>query len=272
MSDPISPLVEADWIAEHLDDPTLRLVEVDVSPVAYEKGHIPGAVLWNAYTDLRHPDYSPVSTVEFEQLLSRSGLTPEMSVVFYGYGSHLGFWLMKAYGHDRVRLMDGTRDRWQTAGHRWSVEVPVPTPSSYTLPSGESDLRSSRVAVEGMLGKPDQVILDVRSKAEYEGDYFWPSGATEGAGRAGHIPRSVHLPIELLRNDDGLFRSSDEIRQVMCDHGVVPEHGVVSYCTIGNRASQAWFALTYLLGYPDARVYYGSWAEWGTLSDTPIET
>jgi thiosulfate/3-mercaptopyruvate sulfurtransferase len=116
------------------------------------------------------------------------------------------------------------------------------------------------------------VILDTRSKAEYDGARFWPSGATEGAGRAGHIPGAVHIPVELLRTDGGTFKSAGEMLQVMRDRGITPETEVVTYCTIGNRACQAWFALKYLLGYNDVRVYYGSWAEWGKVADTPIET
>jgi thiosulfate/3-mercaptopyruvate sulfurtransferase len=115
------------------------------------------------------------------------------------------------------------------------------------------------------------VIIDTRSKAEYDGERFWPSGATEGAGRSGHIPGAVHIPVELLRTDDGTFRSTDEMLQVMRDRGITPETEIVTYCTIGNRASQIWYALRHLLGYQDVRVYYGSWTEWGKASDTPIE-
>lgn len=123
-----------------------------------------------------------------------------------------------------------------------------------------------------MIGQPGRVILDTRSKAEYEGERFWPSGATEGAGRAGHVPGAVHVPIELLRTDDGTFRGAEEMLQVMRDRDITPESEVVTYCTIGNRASQAWFALKYILGYHHVGVYYGSWAEWGKVADTPIET
>jgi thiosulfate/3-mercaptopyruvate sulfurtransferase len=131
---------------------------------------------------------------------------------------------------------------------------------------------SSKEDVLEMIGQPSRVIVDTRSKAEYDGERFWPSGATEGAGRAGHIPGAVHIPVELLRTDDGTFRSAGEMLQVMRDRGITPESEVVTYCTIGNRASQAWFALKYLLGYHDVRVYYGSWTEWGKATDTPIET
>ena len=250
--------VDPAWIASHIDDPSVRVVEIDVSAAAYNAGHIPGAVLWNAYTDLRHADYRPVSAAELQDLLRKSGVTPDMTVVFYGYGAHLGFWLLKSHGHDRVRLMDGSREQW---AHAIAIRARRPR-----------RVFSSKEDVQEMIGQPSRVILDTRSKAEYDGERFWPSGATEGAGRAGHIPGAVHIPVELLRTDDGTFRSAGEMLQVMRDRGITPETEVVTYCTIGNRASQAWFALKYLLGYRDVRVYYGSWAEWGKAADTPIET
>jgi thiosulfate/3-mercaptopyruvate sulfurtransferase len=262
----MNALVDAGWIGAHLDDPAVRIVEVDVSRAAYEQGHIPGAVLWNAYADLRHPDYSPIGRVELERLLSRSGLTPETTVVFYGYGAHLGYWLMTSLGHERVALMDGPREHWQGA---WSLEAPAPAPTSYGR-AEQSPICASREDVQA--GGSAQLILDVRSRAEYEGECFWPSGANEDAGRAGRIPGSVHLPIEKLRTEDGRFRDTDEMRNVLLDHGVAPGRRVVTYCTIGNRASQAWFALARLLDHADSSVYYGSWAEWGTLPDTEVET
>ena len=262
--------VDAAWISSRIADPSVRFVESDVSAAAYNAGHIPGAVLWNAYTDLRHSDYRPVSAAELQDLLCKSAVTPDMTAVFYGYGAHLGFWLLKSHGHDRVRLMDGSREQWRTAGQNWSTDVPTTARSQYVLPSQDAFF-SSKEDVQEMIGQESRVILDTRSKAEYDGERFWPSGATEGAGRAGHIPGAVHIPIELLRTEGGIFRSAGEMLQVVRDRGITPETEVVTYCTIGNRASQAWFAMKYLLGYHDARVYYGSWAEWGKLADTPVE-
>jgi thiosulfate/3-mercaptopyruvate sulfurtransferase len=263
-------IVDAAWVAAHIDDPAMRFVEIDVSPAAYNAGHLAGSVLWNAYTDLRQADYRPVSGAELQDVLCRSGITAETTVVFYGYGAYLGFWLLKSFGHDQIRVMDGPRAQWKSAGLRWSTDIPAPARSRYELAAQEAFFAAKDDVAE-MIGDPAQVIVDTRSKAEYDGERFWPSGATAGAGRAGHIPGAVHIPVELLRGGDETFRSAAEMRQVLRDHGIAPDAEIVTYCTIGNRASQAWFALTQLLGYRDVRVYYGSWTEWGKLADTPIE-
>jgi thiosulfate/3-mercaptopyruvate sulfurtransferase len=262
---------ESAWLVEHLSDPGVRVVEVDVSQAAYDQGHIPGAVLWNAYADLHHADYSPLDSREFEDLLSRSGLTPNDTIVFYGYGHYLGFWLMKAYGHEHALVMKGTREGWRNAGRPWTMDLPKPVTTTYALPEMQASQLMSLDVLQGTLGTGDPVILDVRSDAEFAGERFWPSGATEGAGRPGHIPGAVHLHADLLRTADGAFKNAAELRQLFQDHGVVPERSVVTYCTIGIRASETALVLRYLLGYPDARVYDGSWAEWGTLAETPIE-
>jgi thiosulfate/3-mercaptopyruvate sulfurtransferase len=264
-------LVDAAWIASHLRDPCVRVVEIDVSAAAYNAGHIPGAVLWNAYTDLRHPDYLPVSECELQDLLRKSGIDAETSVVFYGYGGHLGFWLLRSHGHAKIRLMDGSREQWNSEGRNWSIDVPTPPRSQYVLAAQEAFFLSKN-ELQAMIGQPGRVVLDTRSKAEYDGERFWPSGATAGAGRAGHIPGAVHLPIELLRTEDGTFRGAGEMLQVLRDRGIDPQSEIVTYCTIGNRAAQAWFAMKYVLGYENLKVYYGSWTEWGKATDTAIDT
>jgi thiosulfate/3-mercaptopyruvate sulfurtransferase len=267
-----SAIVDVEWIAAHVGDPGIGLVEVDVTRAAYDEGHIPGAVLWNAYTDLRDENYRPVGLAELARLLSRSGISPETRVVFYGYGAPLGFWLLSAHGHEDVRILMGPRDQWARAGHEWSTDAPEPAQSAYPAVVVNADLLASREAVQDAIDDPAQIILDVRAEAEYSGEQFWPSGATEDAGRAGHVPGAVNVPIDALRAENGTLKDPEELRPMLEQAGVTKNKTVITYCTIGNRASEAWFALKHLLDYPDARVYYGSWVDWGKATDTSIET
>jgi thiosulfate/3-mercaptopyruvate sulfurtransferase len=265
-------LVDAAWIADHLDDAGVRLVEVDVSPATYNTGHIPGAVLWNAYTDLRDSSYRPVPGADIERLLSRSGISADTTVVTYGYGAFLGFWLLKAYGHKDVRMLPGNRDDWEKHGAAWSSDVPAPEATLYTLPAEDTKLLATREDVEQATRDPVSLVLDVRSEAEFRGAQFWPSGAAEDTGRAGRVPTAVHVPIDLVRDETRALKDTEELRRIYQEAGVSPDRKVITYCTIGNRASLAWFVLTYLLGYPNVTVYQGSYVEWGKLPDSQIET
>jgi thiosulfate/3-mercaptopyruvate sulfurtransferase len=236
----VDPLVDVGWIAEHLADPRVRLVEVDVSRAVYDEGHIPGAVLWDAYKDLRGRSYRPVVKGELARLLSRTDVTPDTTVVCYGYGASLGFWLLKSHGHEDVRMLMGSRGQWEQTGHGWSTDVPEPAEAALAEPIENADMLASRQDVESAIADSAHVLLDVRLRAEYTGERFWPSGATEDAGRAGHISGAVSLPIDTLQTEDEVLKNADELRCIFEQAGVTADKSVIAYCTIGNRAAQAW--------------------------------
>ena len=268
----VDVLVDARWLAGHLDDPAVRIVEVDVSPVAYEQGHIAGAVLWNVYQDLKDADYQLVDRATTEALVSRSGITPDSTVVFYGYAPAMAFWLLKLYGHRDVRILDCSRDAWTAQQGLWTTDVVLPVPSRYPLPDQDDRIRVDHSAVWAAIGDPATTLLDVRSEAEFRGERFWPSGGLEPGGRAGHIPSAVNFGVDDLYGPDGRIRDLTELRDLFAGSGLTQSGAVISYCTIGGRACTVWFVLTYLLGYEKARVYDGSWAEWGRLPAVPIES
>ncbi|MCW2750276.1 MAG: rhodanese-like protein [Aeromicrobium sp.] len=269
-----SVLVEAEWLAEHLFDPAIRVVEVDVSPTAYQDWHIDGAVLWNIYTDLKDSNYRLVDTPSVEALLTRSGIEPDSTVVFYGYGPALGFWLLTLYGHADVRILNCSREAWHSSGHPRSTSATAapPTRARYELGPQDLELRADLDMVSAAITDPSVTLVDVRSAAEYAGERFWPSGAIEPRGRAGRVPSAIHQPLEGLHDDQGAFLPPEELRRVLAPTPLNGREELITYCTIGGRAATAWFVLTYLLGRTNVRVYDGSWAEWGRQPSTPVQS
>ena len=264
-------LAQPEWLAAHLDDPAVRVVEVDVSSRAYDEWHIDGAVLWNVYQDLKDADYRLVDTASVERLLARSGISPHSTVVFYGYAPAMGFWLMKLCGHQEVRILDCSRDAWQAEGRAVNSQATEPAAARYVLPEQDGRLRADHTAVRNAIGAPGERLVDVRTWDEYRGERFWPSGGLEPGGRAGHVPSAVHQPIDGLYDERGSFRPVTDLRAVFSAVDLDGGEELISYCTIGGRACTAWFVLTYLLGRDHVRVYDGSWAEWGRMAGAPVE-
>ena len=264
-------LVDPGWLAGHLGDPSLRVVEVDVSPAAYDDWHIDGAVLWNVYQDLKDADYRLVDTTALDRLVARSGIGPDSTVVFYGYAPAMGLWLMELYGHRDARILDCSRDGWRAGGHPWSTSVTQPAAGRYRLGEEDQRIRADRAAVQHAVAEPGTTLVDVRSEAEYRGERFWPSGGLEPGGRAGHVPSAVHQPIDGLYDEHGSFRPAADLRSVFSSIDLDGGGELITYCTIGGRAATAWFVLTRLLGRERVRVYDGSWAEWGRTAGTPVE-
>ena len=257
-------LVDPEWLQARLCDPRVRVVEVDVSPAAYDSGHIDGAVLWNVYADLKDADYRLAGTAALERLVARSGIGPDSTVVFYGYAPALGFWLMKLYGHPDVHILDGSRETWRAGGHSWSTAASDPAGGGFIFGAEDSRIRADRAAVDEAIRQPASTLIDVRSAAEYRGERFWPSGGMEPGGRAGHVPSAVHQPVDGLYREDGSFRSAAELRRMFAPSVLEGSGDLITYCTIGGRAATAWFVLTYLIGRDGVRVYGG--AQLGAMS------
>ena len=272
-------LVSTDWVAEHLDDPGVRLIESNEDPLLYATGHLPGAVEVDWTRDLNDPvrrDY--LDREHFEALMSRIGVTPETTLVFYGdknnWWATYALWVFRLFGHDRVRIMDGGRLKWKNEGRPLVRDVPEPPAATYAAPArDDSHIRAFRDRVEAHVAAHGQLI-DVRSPEEYTGERLhMPDYPNEGALRGGHIPGAANVPwSRAVDPADGTFRDAAALRTLYeAEAGLAGDGEVIVYCRIGERSSHTWFVLTYLLGYERVRNYDGSWTEWGNLVGAPIE-
>jgi thiosulfate/3-mercaptopyruvate sulfurtransferase len=270
-------LVSTEWIADHAKDKGIRLVEVDVDPTNYEKGHIEGAVGWNWKKHLQDQVVRDVAGKEaLQELLSQSGITPDTNIVLYGDNNNwfaaYAYWALKYYGHDKVQLVDGGRVKWEKEGRPYSQDVPSYEASSYHFHgSPREEFRAYKDHVQSKIGKA--ALVDVRSPKEFSGELLAPENLPqEGAQRGGHIPTAASIPWATAVNaEDGTFKSVDELKEIYGGKGITSDKEVIAYCRIGERSAHTWFVLKELLGYPDVRNYDGSWTEWGSAIRTPIE-
>lgn len=271
-------LVSTDWVAEHKDDPRVRIVESDEDVLLYELGHVPGAVKIDWHTELNDPvirDY--LGQEGFEELMSEKGIANDTTVVFYGdknnWWACYAFWVFKLFGHPDCRIMNGGRQKWLDEDRETTKEVPEYPPTDYEAPTRRDDpIRAFRDDVLEHVDA-ERPLVDVRSPAEYKGELLhMPDYPQEGALRGGHIPGAANIPWGRAVDEDGTFKPADELRTIYeKEHGLSADQNVVSYCRIGERSSHTWFVLKYLLGYPRVRNYDGSWTEWGNLVGVPIE-
>jgi thiosulfate/3-mercaptopyruvate sulfurtransferase len=269
-------LVETDWLAEHLEDPAVRVVEVDEDTTSYQKGHIRNAQAWHWFEDLRAmPRRDYVDQAGLSLLLREAGVGPETTVVLYG-GNHnwfaaYAYWLLRYRGFDRVRLLNGGRQKWELENRELVMGTPKFQPTDVTvLGPDHPELRARRDYVLAQLGQSR--FIDVRSPEEYRGELVAPPHLPqEGAQVPGHIPGAANVPWAKAANEDGTFRSPDELRQLYQGQGITPESPVIAYCRIGERAAHTWFVLHELLGHEDVRNYDGSWTEYGSLVGAPVE-
>jgi thiosulfate/3-mercaptopyruvate sulfurtransferase len=269
-------LVETSWLADHLSDPSLRIVEVDVDTAAYALAHIPGAIAWNWNTQLcDNLRRDILSKDRLEALLSESGISPETTVVLYGDSNNWfaawAFWQLKIYGHADVRILNGGRKKWLAEGRPLTDEVPRYAQSSYSATQPDLSIRAFLPQVLQAVKQESVALVDVRSPQEFTGEIFAPPGLPETCQRAGHIPGARNVPWGKACNDDGAFKSFDELKALYAAEGVDGSKPVIAYCRIGERSSHTWFVLKYLLGLPDVVNYDGSWTEWGNLVGAPVE-
>jgi thiosulfate/3-mercaptopyruvate sulfurtransferase len=269
-------LVEIDWLEAHLNDGNVRVIEVDEDTSAYDKGHISGAVGWNWNSDLHTKvgrDY--VSRAELSELLSRAGVGDDATVVLYGGNNNwfaaYAYWILKLRGFDNVKLVNGGRKKWELESRELTQDVPSYQPTGITLTAPERDeIRALRDQVLSKL--EDAAFVDVRSPEEFRGEKLAPDHLPqEQAQVPGHIPGAANVPWAKAANEDGTFKSADELRALYEAEGVTGDREIIAYCRIGERSSHTWFALTELLGYRNVKNYDGSWTEYGSLVGAPVD-
>jgi thiosulfate/3-mercaptopyruvate sulfurtransferase len=269
-------LVDTDWVAEHLDDPQVRIVEVDENPALYAEAHIPGAVGFDWRRDLQDQvrrDF--LGPKAFGELLGSRGVGNEHTIVLYGdrnnWFAAYTYWYLKYYGHDDVRLVDGPREKWIAEGRPTTDEVPAHPPTTFTAREGDASIRAKRDEVLGALDD-GRKLVDVRSPQEFSGELIAMAGyEQEGAQRAGHIPGAASVPWAQAVREDGTFKPRDELERLYGGKGVLTGDPIIAYCRIGERSAHTWFVLHELLGIEDVKNYDGSWTEWGNLVNVPIE-
>jgi len=252
------------------------MVEVDVDALAFEQGHVPGAVAWNWTTQLCDTvkrDILPKA--QFERLMAKSGIGNETTVILYGDNNNWfaawALWELKIYGHEDVRLMDGGRRKWLEERRELGKKPPEVAPTRYIAQEPDFSVRAFLPDVQRALDDKSVGLVDVRSPDEFTGRILAPAGLPETCQRGGHIPGAKNIPWNRACNENGAFKSAGELRALYENEGITPDRPVITYCRIGERSSHSWFALKYLLSYPDVRNYDGSWTEWGNLVRAPIE-
>ena len=269
-------LVTTDWIASHLNDPKVRIIEVDVDTKAYNEGHVPNAVGWAWDTQLCDTVRRDIiSKPALEKLLGQAGIEPSTTIVIYGDNNNWfaawAFWQLKIYGHKEVRLMNGGRKKWIAEGRDLTADAPKIMPKTYHAKEPDWSLRAYLPEVmKASSGKAAQMV-DVRSPQEYSGELLAPPGLPETCQRGGHIPGAKSIPWGKACNEDGTFKSPEELKALYGAQGITGEKPVIAYCRIGERSSHTWFVLKYLLGFKNVKNYDGSWTEWGNLVGAPVE-
>jgi len=267
-------LVTADWVEEHLDDPNVVLIEVDEDTTAYDKGHLKGALRLDWTTDLQDQvRRDAVNREQFAALLSERGVSNEDTVVLYGGNNNwfaaYAYWYFKLYGHEDVRLLDGGRKKWELDSRELTEDVPTRERMTYTALEQDTSIRAFRDEVVEAIGAKN--LIDVRSPDEYAGRLLAPAHLPqEQAQRAGHIPTAGNVPWSKAANDDGTFKSDEELKQLYTEAGVDWDKETIAYCRIGERSSHTWFVLHELLGDKSTKNYDGSWTEYGSLIGVPI--
>ena len=270
-------LVSTEWVAEHGGDANVTLIEVDVDTAAYEQGHVAGAVGWNWQSQLQQAvRRDVVSQAEMEQLLGSAGADNATTIVLYGDNNNWfaawAFWQIRYYGHRDVKLMNGGRAKWLAEGRPLTTDVPSPAAKTYTAAAPDESIRAYRDQVLAGVGAGSISLVDVRSPQEFSGELLAPPNLPqEGSQRGGHIPGAANIPWAQAANEDGTFKSADELAELYGGKGIDGSRETVAYCRIGERSSHTWFVLTQLLGHENVRNYDGSWTEWGSIVGAPIE-